>query len=200
VSDSWSHIFIQNCIGSIKEIYSYFKSSSKRTLRLIEAINNSTKKKLAKVCDTRWIDRHACVITFRELYPFIIECFQSTIEQETGKDRTTAFNCLKNIQSSSFIVSLCILKKCLSVTMPVAAGLQAPDNDIMKCKELIDDVLFTFKQMRNERLDEVFHEILDDIKELCNLTGIILSIVKRLEFLTDKMANILRHAFIRISD
>jgi hypothetical protein len=84
--------------------------------------------------------------------------------------------------------------------MPVAAGLQAPDNDIMKCKELIDDVLFTFKQMRNERLDEVFHEILDDIKELCNLTGIILSIVKRLEFLTDKMANILRHAFIRISD
>jgi hypothetical protein len=186
VSDSCSHVFIQNCIGSIKEIYSYFKSSSKRTLRLIEVINNSTKKKLAKVCDTRWIDRHECVITFRELYPFVIECFQSIVEEETGKDRTIAFNCLKNIQSSSFIVSLCVLKKCLSVTLPIAAGLQTPDNDIMNCKELIDDALFIFKQMRNERLDEAFHEILDDIKELCDFTGIVIIIVKRVESLTIK--------------
>ncbi len=183
VSDSCSHIFIRNCIGSIKEIYSYFKSSSKRTLRLTEVINNSTKKKLAKVCDTRWVERHECVITFRALYPFIIDCFQLIIDEETGKDQAIAFNWLKNIQSSSFIVSLCILKKCLSITLPVAAGLQAPDNDIMQCKGLIDDVLCIFKQMRNDRLNEVFDEILDDVKELCNLTGMIIIIVTRVKSL-----------------
>lgn len=138
-------------------------------------INNSTKKKLTKVCDTRWVERHECVITFRELYPFIVECFESIIDEETGKDQTTAFNCLTNIQSSSFIVSLCVLKKCLSITLPIATGLQAPDNDIINCQQLIDDVLFIFKEMRNERLNEVFNEILDDVKELCTLTGMVIS-------------------------
>lgn len=125
--------------------------------------------------DTRWIERHECVITFRELYPFIVECFESIIDEETGKDRTTAFNSLTNIQSSSFIVSLCVLKKCLSITLPIATGLQAPDNDITNFQQLIDNVLFIFQEMRNERLDEVFNEILDDVKELCTLTGIVIS-------------------------
>jgi hypothetical protein len=53
----------------------------------------------------------------------------------------------------------------------------------MQCKGLIDDVLCVFKQMRNDRLNEVFDEILDDVKELCNLTGMIIIIVTRVESL-----------------
>ena len=171
MSDSCAVIFIQNCIGSIKEIYNYFKASSKRTLRLKETIDKSSKKKLANVCDTRWVERHECVITFRELYPFIIECLESIVETEATKDRLLAFNCLKSIQTSSFIASLCVLKKCLSTTLPVAAGLQARDIDIMNCKQLVDDVLFIFKQMRDEKLSDVYREILDDIYELCKIAG-----------------------------
>jgi hypothetical protein len=100
-----------------------------------------------------------------------VDCFELIIEEETGKDRTLAFNYLKNIQSSCFIMSLCVLKKCLSITLPIAVGLQAPENDIMDCKQLVDNVLFIFKQMRGEKLDEGFGEILDDVKELCELAG-----------------------------
>ncbi|CAF3312570.1 unnamed protein product [Rotaria sp. Silwood2] len=171
ISDSCFIIIIQNCIGSIKEIYNYFNSSSKRTLYLKQIINNSNKKKLASVCDTRWVERHDAVITFRQLYPFIMTCFEKIIEEETGKNQTLAFNYLKNIQSSCFIISLCILKKCLSMTLPIAAGLQAPDNDIMDCKRLVDDVLFMFKQMRNEKLNEEYGEILSEVKQLCELSG-----------------------------
>jgi hypothetical protein len=163
----------------MKEIYSYFNSSSKRTFYLKEIINNSKKTKLANICDTRWVERHDAVITFRELYPFIVSCFEVIIEKETGKSRTLAFNYLKNIQTSCFIVSLCVLKKCLSITLPIAAGLQAPENDIMDCKQLVDDVLLMFKQMRAEKLDEEFGEILDDVKQLCELSGMRIVRMKR---------------------
>ncbi|CAF4669280.1 unnamed protein product [Rotaria sp. Silwood2] len=178
ISDSCFIIIIQNCIGSIKEIYNYFNSSSKRTLYLKQIINNSNKKKLASVCDTRWVERHDAVITFRQLYPFIMTCFEKIIEEETGKNQTLAFNYLKNIQSSCFIISLCILKKCLSMTLPIAAGLQAPDNDIMDCKRLVDDVLFMFKQMRNEKLNEEYGEILSEVKQLCELSGTQLTVMR----------------------
>jgi len=163
----------------MKEIYNYFNSSSKRTFYLKEIINNSKKTKLANVCDTRWVERHDAVITFRELYPFIINCFEIIIEKETGKSRTLAFNYLKNIQCCSFIISLCTLKKCLSITLPAAAGLQAPGNDIMDCKQLVDDVLLMFKQMRDEKLDEEFGEILDNVKQLCELSGRRIVLIKR---------------------
>ena len=110
MSDSCSIIFIQNCIGTIKEINIYSNSSSKRTIYLKEIISNSKKTKLANVCDTRLIERHDAVITFRELYPFIVSFFEIIIKKETDKNQTLAFNYLKNIQSSCVIVSLCTLK------------------------------------------------------------------------------------------
>lgn len=171
ISDSCSNVFIRNCIDSIREIYSYFKSSSKRTLQLNEVIDNSTKKKLVKVCDTRWVERHECVITFRDLYPFVVDCLRSIIEKENGKDRTIAFSQLKNIQSSQFIVALCVLKKCLSITLPVAVGLQAPGIDLMECKSIVDDILLIFRSIRGDKLDSTYNEVLEDVKELCDFLG-----------------------------
>ena len=71
-------------------------------LYLKQIINNSAKTKLIHVCDTRWIERHDAVITFRELYPFILEYSEAMIHQETGNDRMLVFNYLKNIESSFY--------------------------------------------------------------------------------------------------
>ncbi|CAF1292618.1 unnamed protein product [Didymodactylos carnosus] len=40
----------------------------------------------------------------------------------------------------------------------------------MHCKQLIDDVVFMFKYIRNEKLEENYEEILDDLTELCDIT------------------------------
>jgi hypothetical protein len=41
----------------------------------------------------------------------------------------------------------------------------------MDCKQLVDDVLFMFKQMRNRKLDEEYGEILYEVKQLYELPG-----------------------------
>ena len=62
-------------------------------------------------------------------------------------------------------------KKCLSITVPIAVGLQAPENRIMDCERLVADVLLVFKEMRDEKPNEQFGEILVDVEQLCELSG-----------------------------
>ncbi|CAF1610531.1 unnamed protein product, partial [Didymodactylos carnosus] len=66
---------------------------------------------------------------------------------------------------------LCILNKCLSLTLSVAYGLQSPGDDIMDCAQLIDDIIFMFKYIRNEKLEQNYEEIFYDVRELCDITG-----------------------------
>lgn len=71
--------------GIICTIATFFSNSAKRIDKLkhyIDAGNsnksdhNTKKTKLKKVCETRWVDRHDSLITFKELYIYII----STLE------------------------------------------------------------------------------------------------------------------------
>ena len=57
--------------------------------------------------------------------------------------------------------------------MPVdnRVGLQAPENGIIDCERLVDDVLSVFKERRNEKPNEQFGEILVDVEQLCELSG-----------------------------
>ncbi|CAF1657264.1 unnamed protein product, partial [Didymodactylos carnosus] len=90
--------------------------------------------------------------------------------REKSKDAQLAYNLSINMKDSTFIVGLCILNKRLSLTSPVVCGLQS-SGDIMDCKQLIDDIIFMFKYSRNEKLEQNYEEIFDDVRELCYITG-----------------------------
>jgi hypothetical protein len=71
--------------GIVGSICTFFSSSSKRTekLKYIIVIFDTTldvnavkKKKLNKLCLTRWVERHNAILTFKELYIYIV----STLE------------------------------------------------------------------------------------------------------------------------
>ena len=49
--------------------------------------------------------------------------------------------------------------------------MQARENDIMDCQRLVDDVLLMFKEIRDEKLNEQFGEILVNVEQLCELSS-----------------------------
>lgn len=69
---------IKNMIGIVGSVSVFLSSSAKRSNILLAAIekNNlaptSNKTKLKALCVTRWVERHDSVLTFRELFPFIV--------------------------------------------------------------------------------------------------------------------------------
>ncbi len=58
---------IRNCIGTIKEICNFFRASARRTAIMKSKLGATTLKAegLKKYCETRWIERHEAMITWR---------------------------------------------------------------------------------------------------------------------------------------
>jgi hypothetical protein len=139
---------VENTIGTIKEVYNFFHSSSVRTdvlnvharelnlkkKELKIEINNQTapneeialknlKTKLANVCVTRWVERHTSVDTFYSLYPAVMEALQQFIEDNDKKVSTKANLFFNSLSSSGFICTLPMLNKLLSFTVNISRKL-----------------------------------------------------------------------------
>jgi hypothetical protein len=163
---------VQNALAAVRETYNYFHRSSKRTGRLNNNITGGSKKRLSSVCATRWVERHEAILTFSELYPFVLQTLTETIDDGGGsKDAMTALALLNSISNSSFLVALCVLKKCLALTLPVAKGLQTPDQDLLACKELVDNVRSRFHVIRSTTLIETCNDIVNEAEQLCKMAG-----------------------------
>jgi len=75
-------------MGIIGTICTFFSSSSKRIEKLkysIETtldVNTVKKKKLKQLCQIRWVERHDAILTFKELYIYIISTLED-LEHDT---------------------------------------------------------------------------------------------------------------------
>ncbi|CAF1146724.1 unnamed protein product [Rotaria sordida] len=173
LSDSCSIRAVENTIGTIKEVYNFFHSSTVRTELLNNEVNvlNSKRKelqneinnqaapdqhivlknlktKIANVCITRWVERHTSVDTFYSLYPAIIEVFQDIIDHH-GKEVSTKAHMFFN------------------------SSLQNSKIDLIECLNAIDDVIQVIQMIRNDP-DEEYKFIFEEATELAGYTGTII--------------------------
>jgi len=80
--------------GIIGTICTFFSSSSKRTEKskyIIETtldVNTVKKKKLKQLCQTRWVERHDAVLTFKILYIYIVSMLDD-LEHDTNIETLT---------------------------------------------------------------------------------------------------------------
>ncbi|CAF1321705.1 unnamed protein product [Adineta steineri] len=170
LSDSCDVRLVENSIGTIKEIYNFFRSSSVRTdvlnehakeLNLkkkelqIEINNQATpgeeivlknlKTKLANVCVTRWVERHTSVDTFYSLYPAVMDALQQLTEND-DKNVSTKANIFFN------------------------SSLQSSKIDLMECLDAIDDVVHVIQKIRDDP-DEEYKYIFEEAVDLAKHTG-----------------------------
>jgi len=74
-------------MGTIQSVSSFFSNSAKRTEKLKSVIESTEisesnesslikKKKLKTICETRWVERHTALMTFKELYVYIVTALE----------------------------------------------------------------------------------------------------------------------------
>jgi len=158
VSDACTVPAIRNTVGSIKEVISFFRISPKRqtafedevkTLQAESEVEKTKKRRLTKLCETRWMEKLDAVITFGEFFLPTYSALESM--QESGFDSETckkAFAFQQTLKSSPFIVSLVIIENIFSVVSPVTAYLQGVTVDLSSAMDRIGDVSDQLKERR----------------------------------------------------
>jgi len=87
IGDACSVSVIRNALGTINEVINFFRLSAKRQSILQKTVSESTtgnetrKKRLIKLRETRWTERLDAVITFLQFFLYIIISLE-TIEEE----------------------------------------------------------------------------------------------------------------------
>ncbi|XP_050065586.1 52 kDa repressor of the inhibitor of the protein kinase-like [Aphis gossypii] len=72
ISKSSNVQLVRNSMGIIKEVLSFFNTSSKRSFVLKNCLKGS-KRSITGLCETRWVERHECIFEFQLCLSEIID-------------------------------------------------------------------------------------------------------------------------------
>ena len=105
----------------IQQTANFINASAKRVaimencLAESAAATDTGRRRVRRLCATRWVERHDAVISFIQLYPAI----QDRLTKCSALDSTTATTArvlLLALAQPEFIVATCVLSSVLSVT------------------------------------------------------------------------------------
>ena len=166
LADGAKDPLIRNAIGSIKSTINFFKDSPKRFCVLKSEIEklDTKRRRLVSFCDTRWIERHDCIMCFRELLDAIIASLTNISTWPAKQNGTLASQLLHQLSNDVFIVSLVILDKTLAVTKGLSETLQMKDYDLVQCIELVKHARSVLQGYRDD--PEVFNRWFKEAAEL----------------------------------
>jgi hypothetical protein len=144
---------IRNAHGIIKEITNFINGSAKRVAMMKRSIDeaspDSSRTRIKKLCETRWVERHDAVLTFVNIYDAIILFLEKCDTLDTAT-AAKARILMTSLISPDFIVGLLCLESVLSVTLRLSTCLQTVGIDLFKSKSMIDNVVNTLQNKRND--------------------------------------------------
>lgn len=163
---------IKNMMGVVGTIASFFSASARRTDKLksvieseISCTESSRKTKLKKMCETRWVERHDCLMTFKELYVFILNALEELQHDTNTETSSKALLYLNSITKSEFLVAIDVAVLCLAYTLQLSVALQCKQQDLSKA---LSDVMVIKGALQNlrEDADNQFNIVFKNIIEL----------------------------------
>ena len=129
------------------------------------------KKKVIKMCVTRFIERHESVIVAISLLPYVFEALCDMEGWSNYETRKSASNLINSIQAPKFLIGLVMLQKVSVIMKPVSARLQAVNNDLIAALADIDAVLRLLQDLRDWDTNE-FAKMFEDILNLAEKIGV----------------------------
>jgi len=80
---------IRNCQEVVSEIAAFFNRSAKRNSILKQAVIDAdvetNRQRLRSLCETRWVERHDAIISFKLLYGPMLDALDSVVACMTAK-------------------------------------------------------------------------------------------------------------------
>jgi hypothetical protein len=146
---------IRNIFGIVGSVSVFLSASAKRNNILLNAIYNDNneplpkkKTKLRALCVTRWVDRHDPIITFHELYKFILISLEE-LEKDTNREisaKASSFN--SSVKQSEFVVALETVTNLFVYTRSLSIQLQISKQNLSSAMENFKNILNVFEDIR----------------------------------------------------
>lgn len=162
---------IRNMFTTLSEVIHFFNDSTKR--RGMLDIN------LLTYCDTRFIQRHDAILRFTDNFEAVHSALNHISESADmdAKTKARALSLISAISSSSFIVSLAVAHKVMSLTVTLSKRLQSPKVDLSDGTGMVRDVNKTLQEYRNN--DSTWlgdsYSVLEQAESLASVAGVKLS-------------------------
>ena len=170
ISDACKETPIRNCMGVISSVQN-FLNTPKRNHVLLASVESlvpeSKKKRLKSVCPTRWVERHDAVLVFLELIQAVIDALGVISEWDDRDSASQAGQLMCSILQPEFIITLHVLTKLFSVSLPLCRLLQKQNTDLISALHHVDSVEAMMKSMRTNA-EEEFKAIFNQAEKVCN--------------------------------
>ncbi|XP_043227736.1 zinc finger MYM-type protein 1-like [Amphibalanus amphitrite] len=149
---------LRAAVAIMNAVTNFFNESNKRLLTLqagiAEKCPESSRSRLKKRCETRWVENQEATEVFKEL--ILAESCDGSVAGE-------AASLLDSVSAPSFRPSLEILCVVLGVTKPLSARLQSPNQDFLQALDSVTDAVEVLQSLRED--SEKFHSLFDGVEE-----------------------------------
>lgn len=165
---------IRNCMGTMQTISNFFGYPKRLNIlqsTITKIFPGEKSQKLKSFCPTRWVERHDAVMLFHELQPAIISSLEEISSWTDVDTSSTANQLLASITQSKFQVSLMILVKLFSISVPLSRLLQTESLDLKQALSFANVTHNTLKDIRVNAIEE-FSKIFKSVETYCNKIGI----------------------------
>lgn len=146
--------FVRNAFGIMTEIINFFNTSAKKNYIL----KNTLKSSLYSLCETRWVEKHDCVLQFFTGLSSIIEALDKISDWNDIHTATKASYLSKSASSVEFILTLITVSEMFTITSPVSKLLQSKSQDKFSATFIITNVISILKKKR-ENSNNCFNKI-----------------------------------------
>lgn len=143
---------VRNMFGTMKEVVSFFNTSSKRSFTLKQVLGGS----LLSLCETRWVERHDAILHFQDGFLSIVEALSIISVWEDTSSSSKAKSLCDAICTPEFILCMHTIAEIFSVTLPLSIKLQKEDCDKYLASTLVKNIEGVLKKKRAES-EEVFN-------------------------------------------
>ncbi|XP_049303765.1 zinc finger MYM-type protein 1-like [Bactrocera dorsalis] len=159
---------IRNCIGIVNEIENLFRNHSNANTTFQDVIQKhapeSKKRRLVRLCETRFIERHESFISFMELFKFIVLSLE-IISSKTWSISSKAPAFLAAVEKSDFLLSLFVCEQLFSLTLPLSVQLHEKSMDFVSAMNRAKELIRTLHQIR-ETADGFFNDIFQTASQM----------------------------------
>ncbi|XP_025419703.1 zinc finger MYM-type protein 1-like [Sipha flava] len=156
--------YVRNCIGTIKSIGNFIKSSAMRTnilkTKIKNILPNSKWNKLTSMCDTRWVENHNGIQRFVEIFQPIVETLEELQLVQDINTSSKSIQFYRAIVTSEFILSMVTSNTLFSMTLPLCKSLQSVSCDLVEAVQHIEKILNELIHLR-ENIDHTFNDIFE---------------------------------------
>lgn len=172
ISDACDCMMVRNCLGTVNKVYDFFNTPKRQAV--LNKFSENPSKKLKQPSPTRWIQRHNAVDNFAEKYNEVIKSLE---EISTWNDKDTSANAhilLCAVRKSEFILSLEVIKKIFSYSLPLTKFLESESIDLAGAVNYAQDTWDQIKEIR-DKADEEFSNIYRKVLDICERNDIEIS-------------------------